>query len=92
MYTKENFEKSFKNELRVIKHLATKIPEGKGDYRPSPSQRSTLELLQYLSGVGSATMKAVLTSDAKAYANYNDHRGNKHWKTLHHRWIFKKKK
>ena len=76
MYTKENFIKSFKNEVRVLKHLSIKIPAGVGDYRPSPSQRSTLELLQYLSGVGAATMKAVLTSDAKAYADYNDHRAS----------------
>ena len=74
MYTKENFEKSFKNEIRIIKHLATKIPEGTLEYRPTPAQRSTLELLQYLSGVGASTMKAILTGDAKAYADYNDHR------------------
>ena len=54
--------------------MATKIPEGTLDYKPTPAQRSTLELLQYLSGVGASTMKAVLAGDAKAYADYNDHR------------------
>jgi hypothetical protein len=76
MYTKENFEKSFKNEIRIIKHLATKVPEGMGDYRPSPAQRSTLELMQYLSGCGASTMKAILTGDSKTYTDYNDHKAS----------------
>ncbi len=39
---------SMTREIEVIKHLATKIPEGGLDYRPTPAQRSTLELLRYL--------------------------------------------
>ncbi len=35
-------------ETRVIKHLATQIPAGGLDWRPTPQQRSTLELLRYL--------------------------------------------
>jgi len=35
-------------EIEVIKHLATKIPGDGLDYRPTPAQRSTLELLRYL--------------------------------------------
>jgi hypothetical protein len=48
VFTKDQFLASCAHEIRVIKHLATKIPEGSLDWRPSPSQRSTLELLRYL--------------------------------------------
>lgn len=70
MYTREQFWKSASNEVRIIKHLATKIPEGKGDYRPSPAQRSTLELLQYLSATGMTTMKVMLTENKNSYEDY----------------------
>lgn len=70
MYTREQFWKSVENEIRIIKHLATKVPEGKGDYRPSPAQRSTLELMQYLSSTGSTTMKVMLTENTKAGEDY----------------------
>ena len=70
MYTREQFWKSVVNEVRIIKHLATKIPEGKGDYRPSEAQRSTLELLQYLSTTGMTTMKVMLTENKNSYEDY----------------------
>lgn len=72
MYTREQFLKSVGNEIKIIKHLATKIPEGRGDYRPSETQRSTLELLQYLSAAGSTTMKVMLTENVKSYEDYLD--------------------
>ncbi len=74
MYTKENFIKSLENEVRIIKHLATKVPADKLDYKPSPAQRSTLELLQYLAGVGSGMMKAVQVGDTKAWMDYDEFR------------------
>ncbi len=70
MYTREQFWKSASNEVRIIKHLATKIPEGKGDYRPSAAQRSTLELLQYLSATGMTTFKVMLTENKNSYEDY----------------------
>jgi hypothetical protein len=76
MYTREQFLKSVGNEIRIIKHLATKIPEGRGDYRPSETQRSTLELLQYLSAAGSTTMKVMLTENVKSYEDYLDFKEN----------------
>mgnify|MGYP005725594825 FL=1 len=39
---------SIEHETTVIKHLASKISSDVLDYRPTPSQRSMLELLQYL--------------------------------------------
>ena len=70
MYTKEQCWKSIANEIRVIKHLATKVPAGAMEYRPSESQRSTLELLQYLSAMGSSTLKALATENTKAVMDY----------------------
>jgi hypothetical protein len=49
---------SLQNEVRVLLHLASKIDRGKLDYRPSPKQRSTLELLQYLTIMGPVLIEA----------------------------------
>lgn len=70
MYTREQFWKSIESEARIIKHLATKVSKDIGDYRPSSSQRSTLELMQYLSATGSTTMKVMLTENTKAGEDY----------------------
>lgn len=70
MYTREQFWKSASNEIRIIKHLATKIPAGQEGYRPSDAQRSTLELLQYLSATGATTMKVMLTENKNSYEDY----------------------
>lgn len=39
-------------ELDIAVHLFHKLPDGAVAYRPTPGQRSTLELLRYLSYVG----------------------------------------
>lgn len=39
---------AMRHECQIIKHLAGKIPPGTLDYRPTPPQRSTLELIRYL--------------------------------------------
>ena len=46
--TKEELIGSLQNEVRILLHLASKIDRNKLDYRPTPKQRSTIELLQYL--------------------------------------------
>ncbi|MBZ0136626.1 MAG: hypothetical protein K8I27_09660 [Planctomycetes bacterium] len=48
MITKQHLIDSMLWEIRIIKHLATKIPPGGMSYRPSPQQRSMLELMRYL--------------------------------------------
>lgn len=47
------------NEVRILLHLAGKIDPAKQDYRPTPKQRSTLELLRYLTMMGPALVGAV---------------------------------
>jgi hypothetical protein len=50
--TKSELLASLQKEVRILLHLAGKIDRSQLDYRPSPKQRSTLELLQYLSNMG----------------------------------------
>jgi hypothetical protein len=56
--TKSELIGSLKNEVRILLHLAGKIDRAKLDYRPTPKQRSTLELLKYLSIMGPEIVKA----------------------------------
>jgi hypothetical protein len=57
--TKEELVASLQKEVRIFVHLAGKIDKSKLDYRPTPKQRSTLELLQYMAIMG-PTQIAVL--------------------------------
>ena len=50
--TKSELIGSLKNEVRILLHLASKIDRAKLDYRPTAKQRSTLDLLRYLSMMG----------------------------------------
>jgi hypothetical protein len=50
--TKEELIASLQNEVRILVHLAGKVDKSKLDYRPTPKQRSTLELLQYMAIMG----------------------------------------
>ena len=47
--TREELISSLQNEVRILLHLASKIDRDKLDYRPSPKQRSIIELLRYMS-------------------------------------------
>jgi hypothetical protein len=49
---------SLQNEVRILLHLASKVEPQMRDYRPTPKQRSALELLQYLSIMGPELVKA----------------------------------
>lgn len=50
--TKEELVAALQNEVRILAHLAGKVDKAKLDYRPTPKQRSTLELLQYMAIMG----------------------------------------
>ena len=52
---------SLKHEVNILLHLAGKIDRAQLDYRPTPKQRSTLELLQYLTIMGPELMKVART-------------------------------
>ncbi len=61
--TKQELGTALQKEVRILVHLAGKLQGEQGDYRPTPKQRSALELLRYLSFMG-----PVLVSAAKAGA------------------------
>jgi len=48
------------NEVRILQHLITKIEPSMVDYRPTSGQRSTIELLRYLSVMGPVVVKSAL--------------------------------
>jgi len=57
--TKEELVGMLQNEVRILVHLAGKIDRNKLDYRPTPKQRSTIELLRYLVVMGPMLTKAI---------------------------------
>jgi hypothetical protein len=61
---------SFHHEVHVLLHLAGKIDRTQLDYRPTPKQRSTFELIRYLSVMGPALTQAGVTGtfDREAWA------------------------
>jgi hypothetical protein len=68
--TKSEFIASMQHEVHILLHLAGKIDRAQLDYRPTPKQRSTLELLKYLSFMGPVMIAAAKqgTFDRAAWA------------------------
>jgi hypothetical protein len=56
--TKSELIESLQDEVRILLHLTTKIDPARLDYRPTPRQRSTLELLKYLTVMGPGLIRA----------------------------------
>src|SRR6266481_5805542 len=59
--TKEELIASLRHEVRILTHLAGKVDKSKLDYRPTPKQRSTLELLQYMAIMGTTQVAVIKT-------------------------------
>jgi hypothetical protein len=57
--TKSELIDSLQNEVRILVHLAGKVERSSVDYRPTPKQRSSLELLRYMSIMGPALVTAI---------------------------------
>ena len=56
--TKAELIASLQHEVHILLHLAGKIDRAKLDYRPTAKQRSTFELLKYLSVMGPTIVQA----------------------------------
>jgi hypothetical protein len=56
--TKSELIDLLQNEVRILLHLAGKLEPQMLDYRPTPKQRSTLELLKYLTLMGPSLIRA----------------------------------
>jgi hypothetical protein len=52
---------SLQKEARIFLHLAGKIDRAKLDYRPTPKQRSTIELLKYMTRMGPGLVQVAKT-------------------------------
>ncbi|HSN13895.1 MAG TPA: hypothetical protein VLT61_04635 [Anaeromyxobacteraceae bacterium] len=72
MISKTHLLGSLHHECTVAQHLFTKLPPDSFDYRPSATQRSTLELLQYLSVIGIAGATCMAEQDWKRFAPFGE--------------------
>lgn len=63
MITLQQFLDGCAHETRVIQHLATKIPDGGLAYRPTPGQRSTAELMHYMTRMAVVPMARAVDGD-----------------------------
>lgn len=70
MFTKEEVWNSFANDFRIIKHLAEKVHVDTHGYKPTEKQRTMLELMQYMSIMGSGILNTVLMGDGNTFASY----------------------
>ena len=55
---KQELLSTLQKEARILVHLAEKLNGSMVDYRPTPKQRSALELLQYMSIMGPQLIQA----------------------------------
>jgi hypothetical protein len=64
--TKPELVAALQSEVRILLHLAGKVDRRQLDYRPTPAQRSTLELLQYISMMGPTYIGYIKTASTDA--------------------------
>lgn len=57
--TRQELISSLQNEVRILVHLCGKVEPGMLDYRPTPKQRSTIELLRYLTVMGPVLVASI---------------------------------
>ncbi|MEO8209125.1 MAG: hypothetical protein ABI840_01080 [bacterium] len=63
MTHKEQMLITIEDEFRILKHLHTKIPEGKLEFKPAENMRTIFQLLRYLTWCGLATLKSFIEGD-----------------------------
>ena len=59
--TKAELLAALKHEVHILVHLSGKIDPAQLDYRPTPKQRSTFELLKYLTVMGPLMVQSALS-------------------------------
>jgi hypothetical protein len=65
--TKEQLADGMTRECDICLHLFSKLSPDAYDYRPSPAQRSTRELLAYLGACGIGGIRALANSNWKLF-------------------------
>jgi hypothetical protein len=63
MITRDQLLQSMRHETKIIQHLATKVPAGQLDWRPTPKQRSTIELMRYLTNCAIVPVTAMISGN-----------------------------
>lgn len=72
MITKDQLAASMLRDCDIILHLYSKLTPADAAYRPSEKQRSTLELLRYLSICATAGLDCMAHADWKRFASFGD--------------------
>ncbi len=75
MISKEQLLNAILHEIKIIRHLGTKLPLNALDYRPTEAQRSTLELMQYLTVCGVIGCKWVVNDNWEHVEGYHEAAG-----------------
>jgi hypothetical protein len=70
MITKDQLAASMLRECDICRHLFTKLGPDSLTYRPSPGQRTTLELLRYLSICGISGIRCMAEGNWKIFSEY----------------------
>lgn len=70
MITKQQVASAMAHECDVCKHLHGKLAPGSLDYRPTPGQRSTVELLRYLAVCGIAGTRCMAENNWKMFGDF----------------------
>jgi hypothetical protein len=72
MITRNDILASIRHESDVCKHLFSKLPLESMEYRPTPGQRSTIELLRYLAVIGIAGTRSMIEKDWSIFGGYKE--------------------
>lgn len=59
--TREELSRALQHEIKILLHLAGKLEPAMLDYRPTPKQRSALELLRYLAAMAPGLLEVADT-------------------------------
>ncbi len=70
MITKEQYIASIKKEFEIIKHLGEKVTDEQVAWKPTEGQRTTLELMHYLTYIFLMAGDSVASGDGEAYKKY----------------------
>ncbi len=57
--TKDELIAKLQHEVQILLHLCSKVKPEMVDYRPTPKQRSTIELLRYLTNMGPVLVPSI---------------------------------
>lgn len=70
MITKDQIATGMTRECDICKHLHTKLTPQSYDYKPTPGQRTTVEVLRYLSICGIAGIRCLDQSNWKVFGEH----------------------